>query len=127
METPNVGENLSAYSVFYNFKLNRFNYSVFSCQGLRVIDFGQPDYMKTLEYAIQHGKPVLLQNILETLEPALNPVLNKSLVVQQGQLVLRMNEKFIPYHEKFRFFITTKMPNPHYAPEVWKNIYKMKF
>lgn len=74
--------------------------------------------MRTLENAIQQGKPVLLQNVLEVLEPALNPVLNKSLVIQQGQLVLKMSDKYIPYNEKFRFFITTKMANPHYAPEV---------
>ena len=75
-------------------------------------------YMKTLENAIQAGKPVLLQNILETLEPALNPILKKSIVIQQGQMVLKMMDKYIPYNDKFRFFITTKLPNPHYSPEV---------
>lgn len=74
--------------------------------------------MRTLENAIQNGLPVLLQNVLEVLDPSLNPILNKSLVVQQGQLMLKMSDKYIYYDENFRFFITTKMSNPHYAPEV---------
>ncbi|KAL0267127.1 UNVERIFIED_CONTAM: hypothetical protein PYX00_009482 [Menopon gallinae] len=86
--------------------------------GLKVIDFGQANYMHTLEVAIQTGKPVLLENVLEVLDPALNPVLTKALVVQQGQLVLKMSDRYITYNENFRFIITTKLANPHYAPEV---------
>ena len=49
-------------------------------QGLKVIDLQQHDYMRTLELAVQHGLPVLLQNVHEKLDPALDPVLNKSIV-----------------------------------------------
>lgn len=48
-------------------------------QGLKVIDFQMPDYLRVLENAIQFGNPVLLQNVQEELDPSLNPVLNKSL------------------------------------------------
>lgn len=48
-------------------------------QGLKVIDFQMPDYLRVLENAIQFGSPVLLQNVQEELDPSLNPVLNKSL------------------------------------------------
>lgn len=33
-------------------------------------------------------------------------------------LQLRMGDHWVPYHPNFRFFMTTKLPNPHYAPEV---------
>ena len=49
-------------------------------QGLKVIDFQQPDYMRTLENAIHLGLPVILQNVQEKIDPSLDPVLNKSLV-----------------------------------------------
>jgi dynein heavy chain len=45
-----------------------------------VIDLQQPDYMRTLETAIQFGLPVLLQNVQERLDPSLDPILNKSLM-----------------------------------------------
>lgn len=48
-------------------------------QGLKVIDFQMPDYLRVLENAIQFGNPVLLQNVQEELDPSLNPILNKSL------------------------------------------------
>lgn len=53
-------------------------------QGLKIIDFQMPDYMRVLENAIQFGNPVLLQNVQEDLDPSLNPILNKSLT-RMGQ------------------------------------------
>lgn len=49
-------------------------------QALKIIDFGQLDFTKILEHAIQFGKPVLLQNVGETLEPVLNSVLQKAFI-----------------------------------------------
>lgn len=37
---------------------------------------------------------------------------------QQGNTVLKLGDTVIPYHEDFRMYITTKMPNPHYTPEI---------
>lgn len=49
-------------------------------QSLRVIDFGRADFTKVLEQAIQFGKPVLLENIGESLDPILSPILQKAFV-----------------------------------------------
>ena len=35
-----------------------------------------------------------------------------------GQLLLRLGDSDIPYSPEFRFFITTKLANPHYRPEI---------
>ncbi|KAJ8936971.1 hypothetical protein NQ318_015635 [Aromia moschata] len=51
---------------------------------LEVIDFGMSNYMRIVERAVQHGTPVLLQNILETIDPSLNPILGKAIVKQGG-------------------------------------------
>lgn len=32
--------------------------------------------------------------------------------------MLKLGDTAIPYHEDFRMYITTKLPNPHYTPEV---------
>lgn len=37
---------------------------------------------------------------------------------QQGNTVLKLGDTVIPYHEDFRMYITTKLPNPHYSPEI---------
>lgn len=36
--------------------------------------------MRVLEKAIQFGNPVLLENIAETLDPGLNPILQKAFI-----------------------------------------------
>lgn len=85
---------------------------------LKIIDFGQLDYLKTLELAIQNGNPVLLQNVGEHIDQAINAVLRKSYTVQAGQKLLKFNDKFITYNDNFRLYITTKISNPHYPPEI---------
>lgn len=32
--------------------------------------------------------------------------------------MLRLGDTDVPYHNDFKFFITTKLPNPHYIPEI---------
>ncbi|KAJ1537343.1 Dynein heavy chain 2, axonemal, partial [Nowakowskiella sp. JEL0078] len=86
---------------------------------LKVIDLKQPDFLRTLESAIQYGFPVLLQGILESIDPALDPLLNKSIVKKGGRLTMKLGEKEIDYNPDFRFYITTKLANPRYAPEVF--------
>uniref|UniRef100_A0A8C3GQP8 Dynein axonemal heavy chain 1 n=1 Tax=Cairina moschata TaxID=8855 RepID=A0A8C3GQP8_CAIMO len=76
------------------------------------------DFLCSLEKAITFGKPFLLENVGEELDPALEPVLLKQTYKQQGNTVLKLGDTVIPYHEDFKLYITTNLPNPHYSPEV---------
>ena len=40
------------------------------------------------------------------------------LVPQGGRLLIRLGDSDIDYDKNFRFYMTTKMSNPHYLPEV---------
>ncbi|XP_038624757.1 dynein heavy chain 2, axonemal [Tachyglossus aculeatus] len=84
---------------------------------LNIIDLQMSDYLRTLELAIQFGSPVLLQNVQEDLDPSLSPVLNKSVTRIGGRLLMRLGDKEVEYNPQFRFYITTKLSNPHYTPE----------
>ncbi|XP_038005283.1 dynein heavy chain 1, axonemal [Motacilla alba alba] len=85
---------------------------------LEVSKLNDRDFLSTLENAISFGKPFLLENVGEELDPVLEPVLLKETFKQQGSTVLRLGDTTIPYHEDFKMYITTKLPNPHYSPEV---------
>ncbi|VDN98570.1 unnamed protein product [Rodentolepis nana] len=87
-------------------------------ENLRVIDLQMKNYMQILAQAIQNGWPVLLQNILKTLDPGLDPVLNKSLIKSGGAELMRLGDKEVEYNHDFRFYITTKLSNPCYPPEI---------
>ncbi|EDL24804.1 mCG3819, partial [Mus musculus] len=86
--------------------------------GLDVFKLSDRDFLRSMENAIRFGKPCLLENVGEELDPALEPVLLKQTYKQQGNIVLKLGDTVIPYHEDFRMYITTKLPNPHYSPEI---------
>uniref|UniRef100_A0A8D2QN50 Dynein heavy chain n=1 Tax=Zosterops lateralis melanops TaxID=1220523 RepID=A0A8D2QN50_ZOSLA len=80
---------------------------------LEVGKLSDRDFLSTLENAITFGKPFLLENVGEELDPVLEPTFK-----QQGSTVMKLGDAVIPYHEDFKMYITTKLPNPHYSPEV---------
>ena len=45
--------------------------------GLRVLRIGQSGYLRDLEAALRVGSPVLLEDVGEALDPALEPLLLK--------------------------------------------------
>ena len=85
---------------------------------LVVIKLSDSDYVRNLENAIQFGTPVLLENINEEVDSVLEPLLTKQIFKQSGVMCIRLGEAIIEYSPEFRFYITTKLRNPHYLPEL---------
>ena len=86
--------------------------------GIEIIKLSDRDFLRSLENSIRFGKPCLLENIATELDPALEPILLRQTFKLAGSLVIKLGDGNIPYHEDFKFYITTKLPNPHYTPEV---------
>ena len=97
---------------------NKWIKNLESERGLKIVDLKMNDWMRTMENAIQFGAPVLIQDVLEEVDPALEPVLSKSFTKQGNRLVLKLGDKEIDYNEDFKLYLTTKLGNPHYPPEV---------
>ena len=64
------------------------------------------------------GNPVLIENIQEQLDPSLEPLLTKDIRKQNGQDSLKLGDTWVAINADFKFFVTTKLANPHYLPEV---------
>ncbi|ORY49032.1 hypothetical protein BCR33DRAFT_714104 [Rhizoclosmatium globosum] len=94
---------------------------------LDIVKLTDKDFLRTLENAIRFGKPVLLENVGEKLDPALDPVLLRMTFKQGGNVVIKIGDSILPYHEDFRFYITTKLPNPHYSPETSATVTLINF
>nr|XP_029134611.1 dynein heavy chain 6, axonemal [Labrus bergylta] len=97
---------------------NRWIRSREARHGLKVIKLTDQSFLRTLENAIRMGTPVLLEELKETLDPALEPILLKQTFVAGGRTLIRLGDSDIDYDKNFRFYMTTKMANPHYLPEV---------
>lgn len=60
--------------------------------GLDVFKMSDRDFLRSLENAIRFGKPCLLENVGEELDPALEPVLLKQVGLQGTDLGLDWGE-----------------------------------
>ncbi|KAM4037486.1 dynein axonemal heavy chain 3-like [Anomaloglossus baeobatrachus] len=76
------------------------------------------DYLRTVGNSIQFGTPVLIENIKEELDPILEPVLLRQTFKQNGVEYIRLGESVIHYSRDFKLYMTTRLRNPHYLPEV---------
>lgn len=86
--------------------------------GLKIIKLTDTSFMRILESGIRVGMPVLLEEVGETLDPVLAPVLLKQTFIQGGRTLIHLGDSDVEYDDNFRFYITTKLSNPHYLPEI---------
>ena len=94
---------------------------------LDIVKLTDKDFLRSLENAVRFGKPCLLENVGEELDPALEPILLKQKFKQAGSTVIKLGDSVIPYHDDFKFYITTKLPNPHYTPEISTKVTLVNF
>nr|XP_049704637.1 dynein beta chain, ciliary-like [Helicoverpa armigera] len=83
---------------------------------LVVIRLTQRSYMDRIERSVSNGDIVMLENIGETVDAVLEPLLGRVLI-RKGK-VLKIGDREIDYHPNFRFLLQTKLANPHYQPEM---------
>ena len=94
---------------------------------IEVIKLTDATFMRTLENSIQFGTPVLLENVGEELDPSLEPLLLKQVFRQSGVDMIKIGDSVIEYSKDFRFYITTKLRNPHYLPELATKVSLLNF
>jgi dynein heavy chain, axonemal len=82
-----------------------------------VTSFNDKFFRNYLEDCLSFGKPMLVENIEEEIDPVLDPVLEKAIVRSGKGWKIALADKEIDYTDTFRMFLTTKLPNPHYTPE----------
>ena len=84
---------------------------------LAVVRPGEKNLLRALEASVRSGGAVLLEDVGEALDPSLETVLAQAVYHDQGRTLLKVGDTAVDYHDAFRLYITTKLPNPHYLPE----------
>jgi len=86
---------------------------------LHLVKQTDKDFSRVIEQCMRNGTPLLIEDIGETLNPVLDPILAKNLVQQSpGYFIIRIGEGELDYDAKFKLYMTSKKPNPHYLPDV---------
>ncbi|KAM4608668.1 dynein axonemal heavy chain 7 [Polymixia lowei] len=106
---------------------NKWVKNMEKANSLHIIKLSDADFVRTLENCIQFGTPVLLENIGEELDPILEPLLLKQTFKQGGATCIRLGDSTMEYAPDFRFYITTKLRNPHYLPETSVKVTLLNF
>ncbi|XP_076625371.1 dynein beta chain, ciliary [Colletes latitarsis] len=83
---------------------------------MQVLRLTQPNYLTLIEFSIANGGIVLLENIMETIDPVMDPIIKRDLI-KKGRAI-KIWDKEVDYDHRFRLILQTKLANPHYKPEI---------
>ncbi|KAG7214621.1 hypothetical protein INR49_010513 [Caranx melampygus] len=83
---------------------------------LKVVSLGQRGYVDVIEQAVVAGDTVLIENLEETIDPVIDPLLGRH-TIKKGSCI-KVGDKECFFHPGFRLILHTKLANPHYKPEI---------
>jgi len=82
---------------------------------------------RVLENCISLGYPVILEDANETFDPMIEPLLGKQIDKKGNMWTIKLGDSNIEYQPEFKFYVTTKLSKPHFAPEVCVKVTMLNF
>ena len=83
---------------------NRWIKNTESVNNLEVIKMNNPNLLRSMENGIRVGRPVLVEDVEERIDPALEPILQKAVFVQGGRKLIHLGDSDIDYDDNFKFY-----------------------
>jgi len=87
-------------------------------KAVTVLQLSEKKWVGKVVVAIQSGGVVIIENLGETMDAVLDPILARSVVRKGKTLFIRLGGDDLEYDPGFRLYLQTRLANPHFKPEV---------
>lgn len=83
-------------------------------------------FMKTLASAVRFGTTLLVENV-ESIDPVLNPILNREIQKTGGRALVRIGSEEVDYSPSFSIILSTKNPAAKLTPDLCSRVTLVNF
>jgi len=83
-----------------------------------IFTLNHPSLKDALKWPLQEGFPVLIESIENEVDPMLDPVLEKQIIIKGRNKLIILADQEMDYDDKFRLYMTSRLANPHFSPEL---------
>jgi len=71
-----------------------------------------------IAFTMADGLCLLIENVENEVDPMLDPVMEKQTFNKGKKLFINVSDEQMEYNEKFTLYMTSRLPNPHFSPEL---------
>ena len=83
-----------------------------------VCQINNPRLKDTLEFCMGEGRAFIVAGVEQEIDPMLDPVLNKEITTRGRSKYIVVSDKQCEYMDSFMMYFITRLPNPHFSPEL---------
>jgi dynein heavy chain len=87
--------------------------------GSKVTQLTDKRFLNHLQEQMGNGRPLIVEDLTQDIDPVIDPVLEKQVTKDGRGFSIKINDQDMAFDKRFGFFMTTKLPNPSFPPELF--------
>jgi len=80
-----------------------------AANNLQVTRLSNPKMVKTIELSLEVGNPVMIENLMNTIDAVIQPVYARAIIKRGKNKYIKMGDKELTLHPNFMLYLHTKL------------------